>query len=370
MKHLITLCLFVLATSYITVSQADSNKRELSLKTKSGRIKIEAPDSEIEDAELAFSSEKSDTLYASVFLENNNSFKIYSDIDTVNFAVPIGHTVFLSVEKNEVKPIVITIKNGLDYDTISFDQTNAIQDLSIVYEDNQNNIYLNDLRSKYPIDSIASTGNSDLEKIRKISSWVHSLWQHDGWNEPEKGDALYILEEVKKGKRFRCVEYGVVTTACLNSIGIKARTLSLKTKDSETRQSGAGHVLLEAYLYDLKKWVVIDPQWDIIPHINGTPLNAVELQSAITNNKDVSIWTSEPITFSSYVAWIYPYLYYLSISLDNREYIDKNERYTYNGYSDLMLVPIGAKKPTIFQQLYPINNCIYTNSIKDFYSNP
>ncbi|MDR1054268.1 MAG: hypothetical protein LBL90_00170 [Prevotellaceae bacterium] len=85
------------------------------------------------------------------------------------------------------------------------------------------------------------------------------------------------------------MEYGIVTTACLNSIGIKSRIFALKTKDSEIRPYGAGHVLLEVFLNDLDKWIMVDPQWDIIVYIDGMTLNTVELQDAVTNRKDIKL---------------------------------------------------------------------------------
>lgn len=369
MKKIILFTLSLIIISDIT-AQTVNNDNKFNLKANSNTIIVEIVDVTTERVELPFSPEKSDTLSFSLYLPKNNTFKIYSGIDTTNFILPIGHSVTLSINKDENKPLILNIKNGIVYDEIHFDTDNKNESFSVLYENDVNNSYLRELRSKYPIDSIASSGNSDLEKVLKISSWVHSLWKHDGMNEPEKRDALYILEEVKKGKRFRCVEYGIVTTACLNAIGIKARVLHLKTKDVEIRPAGAGHVVLEAFVNDLNKWIMIDPQWDVIPNADGKPLNAVELQSAITNRKEVDIWTSEQTTPNEYIAWIYPYLYYFSIKFDNRENINKEERSSYQGKFELMLVPIGVKNPTIFQQKYPIDYSFYTNSLKDFYSKP
>lgn len=55
-------------------------------------------------------------------------------------------------------------------------------------------------------------------------------------------------------------------------------------KNVETTKYGAGHVLLEVYLNDLKKWALLDGQWDAVPMINNIPLNAVEFQKAIVEN--------------------------------------------------------------------------------------
>ena len=59
----------------------------------------------------------------------------------------------------------------------------------------------------------------------------------------------------------------------------------------------------------------------------------------------------------------------LVFSFDNREGADikKNK---INGKKSLMLVPIGATNPTIFQIKNKIDYCIYTNSLNDFYESP
>lgn len=89
-------------------------------------------------------------------------------------------------------------------------------------------------------------------------------------------------------------------------MGLKARIIGLMTKDVETTKYGAGHVLLEAYLDDLKKWALFDGQWDAVPMINNIPLNAVEFQKAIVENYDeLDIRTSSGISKRHYVDWIF-----------------------------------------------------------------
>ena len=61
-------------------------------------------------------------------------------------------------------------------------------------------------------------------------NWVHKQWDHNGRNQPENIDAISILEEVKEGKNFRCVEYGIVATACLNAVRIKSKNARPQNK--------------------------------------------------------------------------------------------------------------------------------------------
>jgi hypothetical protein len=110
-----------------------------------------------------------------------------------------------------------------------------------------------------------------------------------------------------------------------------------------------------------------------MPILDGIPLNAVEFQNAIAEKQNFKlIDTNGEVNKKrrkKYLSFITDYLYYLNTNFDNRN-LPTNELLTYQGKKSLMLVPIGAKNPTIFQSKYPLNYLIYTNSIKDFYKAP
>ena len=79
----------------------------------------------------------------------------------------------------------------------------------------------------------------------------------------------------------------------------------ISRQKSWREKNGAGHVATEVFLNDLKKWVFIDVQFDAMPVLNDTPLNAVEFQKAITENFDqLEIKTSSDTPKSIYTNWI------------------------------------------------------------------
>lgn len=224
--------------------------------------------------------------------------------------------------------------------------------------------YLVTLRTTYGLDSVGAGKTTDLARVQAMCAWVSRQWQHNGSNEPSKSDALTILQEAAQGKRFRCVEYGITLSAALNAVGIPARTLGLMMADVETRKAGAGHVLTEAWLRDQRKWVLVDGQWDVIPFLNGVPLNAVELQQALAaRSPGFAVRSRRGTTAKKFAGWILPYLYYFDTGFDQR-YVAKKER------GSLMLVPVGAKQPTVFQRKYPLANYTYTHSTASFYAPP
>lgn len=240
------------------------------------------------------------------------------------------------------------------------------------YSDTLQNEYLRKLRNDYKLDEITKNAASDIEKVKIILNWVNNQWEHSGTNSPEKSDALSILNEVKQGKKFRCVEYGIVCAAALNSLGYKSRVIHLKTKDVETVLLGAGHVTTEVFVPQFNKWIFLDGQCNAIPFLNGTPLNAVEFQNAIlTDYGNLEIVNLNgafiAVDKKSYVEFLGKHLFYLDILFDNRYAV--NERVAHKGKYSLMLVPVGEKEPKRFQVFGKIE-MIYTNSTYNFYQQP
>lgn len=248
---------------------------------------------------------------------------------------------------------------------LEFD-TAATHEYELVYKDISERKDLVLLKNEFQLDSLIKDCKTDFDKVTKIQSWVQSRWEHNGRNVPEKNDALFILREAEKGKQFRCVEYSIVAGQCLLSLGFTVRSLGLMAKDIRDVKSGGGHVVNEVYINDLNKWVLIDPQYDVITVYNGTPLNAVELQDCISNNLSFEILNpNRTITREEYTTWIGPYLYYFTTTLKG-ESIGVWDRIIGNK-KQLTLYPKGAERPKYFQNLIRINTSYYTNSVKDFY---
>jgi len=258
----------------------------------------------------------------------------------------------------------------IEVNNIEFDKkTDNKIDCNFSFPNSNTDIELKRLRSEYKLDELIKFAKSDLEKAKILLNWTNSRWKHNGSNKPKKSAALTILKEAQNGKNFRCVEYGIVLSETLNSIGIPSRVIGLKTKYVETAKSYAGHVATESYISEINKWVFLDPQMNYIPYLNEIPLNTVEYQKAISVNRDkIRLVNLKGILnkkkSKSITKWIYKYLYYFDISFGQRE----NRKC--HGKSKLMLVPVNSKKPKIFQIKNKIDNCIYTNNINNFYVKP
>lgn len=239
-------------------------------------------------------------------------------------------------------------------------------DISFAFDFDED--YACKLRTMHDLENKVRACLTELDKVITICNWVHHLWKHNGNSTPIASDPLSILQEVIEHKKeFRCVEYSIVLNGCLNALGVRCRTLSLKTADCQTREYGAGHLVNEAYVTDFDKWVMIDCQENCIPFMHTQPLNAVELQWAIANNYPI-IFLSKNGSFSqeetsSYISFIRDYLYYFQAKITQR-FIPAISNPT------IMLVPLGAEKPTMFQLIYPLTDIQYTHSLPSFYQIP
>lgn len=268
-------------------------------------------------------------------------------------------------------------KTILHYNNIQFEANNINYDsiennskLQILYQ-KDTSPYLDSLKKAYPLDDILTKGEPDQERVLKVLNWTNSRWDHVGNNTPAKSDAISILGEAEKGGRFPCFAFAIVLRDQLTVLGYRARTVYIKTKNASNSKYPPGHVVTEVYLNDIGKWGFLDGQFNVMPVLNNEPLNAIEFQKAITNKAEGLHLSGlkEPLKKEEYYSFVYPYLFYLDTSLDNR--YEADTRYTVDGKKSVMLVPINAKNldKVKFWSL-DINYCIYTNSVLDFYAKP
>jgi len=224
--------------------------------------------------------------------------------------------------------------------------------------------YLVKLRAECPLSVRMLAERDELATVAALCTWVHRLWNHSGSDEASADDPISIIRQARVGRSFRCVEYAAVLGGCLNAFGVRARTIALKKRDVETAVSEAGHVANEAYLASSHRWVFLDGQFNFIAWLDDGPLNAVELRIALDEGRDVCNSGAVQIGLADYLTWLKQYLFYMDVRLDNR--LGVADRSTHG----LMLVPIGANRPTIMQRRWLIEEMTYTHSLRTFYPVP
>lgn len=120
------------------------------------------------------------------------------------------------------------------------------------------------------------------QTAQAMLAWVTGRWKHANAH-MEIDDAVECLRRVDEGQRYACVEYSLVLSQALNAVGIPARRVSLRQASYHTGV-GRGHVVSEAWVDDLNRWVLLDGQNGLYwTAADGEPLGAVELQRLARN---------------------------------------------------------------------------------------
>lgn len=222
------------------------------------------------------------------------------------------------------------------------------------------------LRQLYRLDTLLIGKTTQLQKQIAVMGWVHNLWVHDIANICPSLDALTILQQVKEGKRFRCVEYSVVLSQALKAVGFPARAIELH-KEGMSFGVGKGHAVTEVWNDDLGKWILLDPQNNAVWKKKDTILNAVEIRqillskdTALTNILAVDLypsrWRDNRFNLSDWME----YFYYLSFRYKN-QLLENPE----HPKLEICLLAEGQKPELLCQGLSRQIN--YTNNSKKIY---
>ena len=148
------------------------------------------------------------------------------------------------------------------------------------------------IADKYKIADIAG-GGSVKDKTLNVLKWVSDNVIHDGSQmiNLDKLNGYTLLEYgFGTGKGMNCYCLAIVMTDCMQSLGIKSRTVSLMPKEYDT---GDNHVVTHVYLDEEDKWIMVDPSWNAyFSSEDGTIMNVFELRDAFANG-DTAVLNAE-----------------------------------------------------------------------------
>jgi len=139
--------------------------------------------------------------------------------------------------------------------------------------------------------------------VQMLLEWVTSRWEHAN-DHVDSQDAIEVLDRASDGERFACVEYSVLLSQALCAIGIPARRVSLFMRDKHVG-FGRGHVVSEAWVDDLDRWVVLDGQNGAWWGSRDEPLGLRELQEIehAGINRPSMVLTSREIADQDQAVW-------------------------------------------------------------------
>jgi transglutaminase superfamily protein len=129
-----------------------------------------------------------------------------------------------------------------------------------------------------------SSAPTALERVRALTAWVATSWEyrHSGdasLYAPWDPETIIAWGQSKRGHDGRlpivmCVHYGVTMLAACQAVGLEARLAVF----IDAIDGVAGHFLTEVWLPELNKWVLVDPNLDVIFSRDQTPLSVAELR--------------------------------------------------------------------------------------------
>ncbi|MDD4979760.1 MAG: transglutaminase-like domain-containing protein [Candidatus Omnitrophica bacterium] len=132
------------------------------------------------------------------------------------------------------------------------------------------------LRNEYALEKLVEPGRNELAKFEILQDWVRRQWEYGYPGKLSRDyDAIDILRKAKRGGKFWCSEYAVVFIQCALSLGYQARYVAL----------GKGHVIAEIWSNEYKKWVIMDPTFNIHFERQAIPLNCLDLFDSFNGNQ-------------------------------------------------------------------------------------
>ncbi len=157
-------------------------------------------------------------------------------------------------------------------------------DINTMDWDDDFNLMNEYLKFKYQPSKIIEEGKNEYDKMLLLLKWTSNQWDHHSNNMGKIPDALAILDAVKEGEQFRCVEYSIVLAHLLTILGYPARTVGLLPY--ETTLSSNSHVCVEVWSNQFQKWILFDPQNNGYWKTGNEILNAMEIRELRLNNKE------------------------------------------------------------------------------------
>jgi len=136
-----------------------------------------------------------------------------------------------------------------------------------------NNQKLVKLRKTCDFEKYISAGKTEYEQMVLLKDWVYSSLKYSFSSPvPELLDSLEIMRLAGEGATFLCTSYAALYLECALSMGWTSRYIFLRMPN------GKQHASVDIWSNQYKKWVYMDPTWNINVEENGIPMSIVEIR--------------------------------------------------------------------------------------------
>jgi hypothetical protein len=134
---------------------------------------------------------------------------------------------------------------------------------------------LKSLRNREKLDKVIAGTKTDMEVFLRLMKWVRAQWSPGRPDPYPPINAIVILDKIREGVTGGfCAQYCVVLVQCLQSLGYKARYVTIK-----------GHEVTEVWSSELLKWVMLDPLYELYISKGVIPLSVLEIHNMILSGK-------------------------------------------------------------------------------------
>lgn len=146
------------------------------------------------------------------------------------------------------------------------------------------NANLKELRDSYSFDEYVGKGKSEYERMILLKDWVYSKLEYSFKSPvPSLINSIEILRlaEKQEGKKtgFLCTSFAALYLQCALSLGWTARYVFLR------RPTGLQHASVDIWSKQYKKWIYIDPTWNLHTEENGVPLSLIDIRNKWLNKR-------------------------------------------------------------------------------------
>lgn len=134
----------------------------------------------------------------------------------------------------------------------------------------------------------------DFETVCALMKKTAEIIHHDGMNYAHDNDNYGTIAQFqfaeKQGNYTNCRGISIIFAGVLRAYGFKANIVECWPENSENVDI---HVVCEAFIEELDKYVLLDVSSNLIYFLDGTPLSLMELRDAIVKEKTDLITINE-----------------------------------------------------------------------------
>lgn len=270
------------------------------------------------------------------------------------------HEIQVSLEKIKdtyefSKPYIEIPKQYLDLLNKYNHYTKEETSINLKYELNNNKVlsYLDEI-------GISVENRHNLETIKELLKQLCLKIKHDGvnyWHGGKYGTINTFEFALAQNSFTNCRGLAIIFCGILRAYGFKSSYVTCMPYDINDTEC---HVVCEVYVEELKKFIFIDPSYQVYFTHKNKILNLIEFRECIKNNEDITYYegasyNGQGFDLLSYLGYFSKNIFYFAKCIDNCE--DKESTKD----NSVCLVPRGCKERIKYEYTHILSN------INDYY---